>query len=211
MRLAAAISMKTTNTKPVLSIFLPPQALTSLVDASEGAGAALTTYMKIAPWPPRDWGGSERDARLAEDTAAALDGVVHSSDTDTEYLPCVLHGVDMKGPDLFAALGINEADRCEVGGYDNPKLSVTIASKKHPPMRLMTNLTDDFAWGKLNEYVEADDQEAYGKAAKALQAASSTIVGLCLCADDGDLKLVFTLAESNSGAWIGVVAVVIET
>ena len=197
-----------TNKSPVL-LAVPPNARSLIEEHYEGAAAALGAYFELAPWPPANWDDAKGDAKHAEAIAKALEGVVHSSDTDFDYVPCVLHGVDLK-KGLFAALGIKKTDRFSVGGYDNAKLTVTAASKKHPPLRLMAHLVNDDTWAELDEYVEQGDQQAYAKAAKALESVGD-VVGVCLCANDGATKLVFTMAKAASGAWSGVLAVRTET
>jgi hypothetical protein len=74
----------------------------------------------------------------------------------------------------------------------------------------MTYMMEDSQWSELDEYVEEADQKAYARAAKALEAIGK-VVGFTLCADDGATKLVFTVAETASGAWSGVLAVRSET
>jgi hypothetical protein len=192
-------STKPSTTKPIL--YVRPEARTDLAKYYAGAWAALELRFTLAPWSD-----AGKDGKRADDIAAFLEGVVHSSDTDCEYYPVVLDGVDPASAAFFTALGIGAKERASVGGYDNPKLEV---SKKKKTLQLLTRLGDD-EFEELDEYVEEAEQRALGKAAKALEAIAPP-VGVQLCADDGASKVVMTLAAVGPSRNLGILAVRIET
>ncbi|MBK8214467.1 MAG: hypothetical protein IPK71_12060 [Myxococcales bacterium] len=184
--------------------FLPDHR-NELVDALPEAFESIGKYFDL-----RD---AENAAPIenARAVAAALEGVVHSSDTDCDYYPCVLSGVDPDSDAFFAALGVTRDARFSVGGYDNPKLEVVRAGSgegERSALALLTRL-GDYELGRLSEYIEESDQKAIGTAIAKLESLGP-IVGVQLCADDHATKLVLTLAKSG-GVYVGVAVVRVET
>jgi hypothetical protein len=152
------------------------------------------------------------DLAAAHGVAALLEGVVHSSDTDCAYYPCVLATVDPSSDAFFAALGVARDARADVSGYDNPKLEVVRAGdgdERRPTFALLTRL-GDYELQRLNEYVEEPDLSALRSAAAAL-AAIGPVVGIQLCTDEGVGKIVLTVAERSPGIYAGVLTIRIET
>jgi hypothetical protein len=113
-QLAAKGTMSTTSL-----LALPPDVRNLLADHYPGATAALMASFETALW-------EGADAKAAASIAGLLEGVVHSSDIDFDYVPCVIQGVNVKSG-LFAALGIDKTDRISVGG------STTRNSQSHRP------------------------------------------------------------------------------
>lgn len=190
-------------TKPVLH--LHESTRSDLGEYYDAALAALQNLFTIETLAPK---GEETttEKKLAEGVAAALDGVVMSTDIDSEFYPCVLTGIDPSDVTAFhAALGIAESERFSVGGYDNPKLAV---SKKAP--LALTTLLNDHELDDIGEYVLPDDQKAHERAGKLLSELSPP-VGVVLCAEDHATKVAFTLAKAPSGAFVGILALRSET
>ncbi|MFO0642439.1 MAG: hypothetical protein U0183_24635 [Polyangiaceae bacterium] len=190
-------------TLPALA-FLPDHRK-ELVDALPEAFESIGKYFDL-----RD---DRNDAAMenARAVAAALEGVVHSSDTDCDYYPCVLSGLDPDSDAFFAALGVARDARFSVGGYDNPKLEVVRAGSgdgERSALALISRL-GDYELGNISDYLEAGDQKAIGAAIAKLEALGP-IVGVQLCADDHATKLVLTLAKSGD-AYVGVAVVRVET
>ena len=63
---------------------------------------------------------------------------------------------------------------------------------------------------RIDEYLDPDEQKALEKAGKLLEK-TGTVIGGVLCADDDVSKLIFTVAKSKSGAWVGVCACRVES
>lgn len=189
--------------RPILA-FLPDhqkQLIDSLPEAFESFG----TYLDL-----RD---AANDAHMEKARAVAeiLDGVVHSSDTDCEYFPCVLAGAAPDSDAFFEATGIARDARTSVGGYDNPKLEVVLAGtggSKRSALALITRLSESNL-EEISEYLEESAQKAI-RAAITKLAAIGPLVGVQLCADDHATKLVLTLAKDGD-AYIGVATLRVET
>lgn len=155
---------------------------------------------------------NDADFEDARAVAAALDGVLHSSDVDCEYYPCVLTGPDPTSDAFFTALGVARDARASVSGWDNPKLEVVSAGDgdgRRPALALITRL-GDLELAQISDYVGEEDQEAIGRAIERLTAIGP-VVGVQLCTDDGVSKVVLTLARRPGGAHVGVATVRIET
>lgn len=176
-----------------------------LTDALPEAFASIGKYFEL-----RD-ASNDAQTENARAVAAELEGVVHSSDTDSDYYPCVLSGADPDSDAFFAALGLTRESRISVGGYDNPKLEVVRAGTgagERSPLALLSRL-GEYELGRISEYLDGSDQEAIGAAITKLESLGP-IVGVQLCADDHATKLVLTLAKSGN-AYVGVAVVRIET
>ncbi len=159
-------------------------------------------------------GSAVKELDQAAKVAEALRGVVHSSDADCEYFPCVMSGVDLEDDAAFyGALGVGQKELATVGGDEGRKLSTYYGPQEGednvPTVQLLTNLDDEEFEG-LDEYLEPDEQKALNKAARLLEKIG-TVIGGVLCADDNVGKLIFTVAKSRSGAWVGVCTCRIES
>ena len=176
-----------------------------LTDGLPEAFASIGKYFDL-----RD-ASTDAHTKSARAVAAELEGVVHSSDTDCDYYPCVLSGADPDSDAFFAALGLTRDARISVGGYDNPKLEVVRAGTgagERSALALLSRL-GEYELGRMSEYLDESDQEAIGAAIAKLESLGP-IVGVQLCADDHATKLVLTLAKSGN-AYVGVAVVRIET
>src|SRR5687768_9446476 len=105
--------------KPVLSLL--PKHREELNEYFEDTFASLGTYFTLADAP------NDADAEAARAVASALSGVVHSSDTDADYYPCVLEAPEPTSAAFFAAVGVAADARAKVSGWDNPKLEAVRA------------------------------------------------------------------------------------
>ena len=184
--------------------FLPDHRQ-ELVDALPEAFESIGKYFDLKD--------DRNDAAMenARAVATALEGVVHSSDTDCDYYPCVLSGADPESDAFFAALGVARDARFSVGGYDNPKLEVVRAGSgegERSALALISRL-GEYELGNISDDLEAGDPKAIGAAIAKLEALGP-IVGVQLCADDHATKLVLTLAKSGD-AYVGVAVVRVET
>lgn len=189
---------------PKLSLL--PDHRSELSESFEDTFASLEKYFTLTDAPNDD------DTEAARSVASLLAEVQHSSDVDCEYYPCTLSGADPTSDEFFAALGVARDQRCEVSGWDNPKLEVTravagedVGSALALITRLNTHeLTD------LSSYVTEEDKTAID-AAIARLAALGPIVGVQLCTDDGASKVQLTLARRPNGSHVGVLTIAIET
>lgn len=191
-------------TRPVLS--LSPDHRAELEEFFEDTMASLGQYITLT-----DAGDDEAFAR-ARAIAAALQGVVHSSDTDCDYYPCVLRAMDPTSDGFFDALGIARDARASVSGWDNPKLEAVRAGTgpgERAPVALLTRL-GDYELGRIGDYVEDGDLAAMQRALGLLEA-QGRIVGVQLCTDDGASKVVLTLAGRDDGVYVGVSTIRVET
>jgi len=206
-RLAVGRKTKAATKKPSAKprLFLDAVGTSSLADF-EGAGACVRDSFDLKGWPKKN-APEAKAAALAQRVAEALDGVVHSSDTDCAYMPVVLAGAKLEGSGLFDALGIGVEDRIDVAGYDNAKLSVDVGKKPSQAIQAFTRLDDDEI-EKVDDYLRKDDQRALAKAAKLLGGA---VVGVQLCADDHTSKIVLALGKVSPKLYAGVLAFRIET
>lgn len=190
-------------TLPTLSLL--PDHRRDLVEALPEAFESIGKYFEL-----RD---AQNDAHMesARAVAAALAGVVHSSDTDCQYYPCVLTGPDPDSDTFFAALGVARDARFSVGGYDNPKLEVVRAGTGHDERSALALLSrlGEHELTQLSMYLTEPTQRAIGAAIAQLEALGP-IVGVQLCADDHATKLVLTVAKRGD-AYVGVAVVRIET
>jgi hypothetical protein len=195
------------TTKPTL--YLMPDLHKEMTEGDvEAAFISLGRYIKLAAVAPP----AEDDMAQAQDIVASLDGVLHSSDIDCAYFPCVLLGAEPLDDSFFAALGIARDAIAKVGGFENPKLEVVAAGAgegHRSALQLFTRLNDS-NFEELSEYVTEEDQESLTKAIAKLEALGP-IVGVQLCTDDGASKIVLTLARRKSGAHVGVFTVLVET
>ena len=194
------------TTKPTL--YLLPEHHQMMTEGDvEPTFTSLAKYISLVAGAPAEGD----DMAQAEDIAESIADVVHSSDIDSSYYPCVLLGAEPLDDSFFAALGIARGTEVKVGGHENPKLEVVAAGKgkgQRTALQLITRL-DDFYFEKLSEYVVEEDQVSLN-AAIAKMEAHGPIVGVQLCTDDGVSKIVLTLARRASGAHVGVLAVLVE-
>jgi hypothetical protein len=184
--------------------FLPDHRK-ELTDALPEAFESIGKYFDLRDAP------NDAHTENARAVAAALEGVVHSSDTDCDYYPCVLSGADPDSDAFFTALGVARDARFSVGGYDNPKLEVVRAGSgegERSALALISRL-GEYELGQISEYLVESDQQAIGAAITKLESLGP-IVGVQLCADDQATKLVLTLAKSGD-AYVGVAVVRVET
>lgn len=189
--------------RPTLAFI--PDHRKQIIDALPEAFESLGAYLELHD--------AANDAHMekARAVAATLEGVVHSSDTDCEYFPCVLAGADPGSDAFFEAVGIARDARTSVGGYDNPKLEVVVAGtdrSKRSALALLTRLSES-SLDEISEYLEESDQRAI-RAAITKLAAIGPIVGVQLCADDHATKLVLTVAKDGD-AYVGVATIRVET
>jgi hypothetical protein len=182
-------------------LHLVPQHRSDLLQYFEELMPSLSRYFEL-----RDAGGD--DLVAARRVAELLEGVVHSSDTDCEYYPCVLEAEDPAGDSFFAAVGIARDARQSVSGWDNPKLECVRATER-PTIALLTRLNDD-ELEEIDDYVGAEDLAALNKAADEL-AAIGTVTGIQLATDDGASKVCITVARRAPGVHVGVLTIRIET
>lgn len=190
---------------PLPTLAFLPDHRKELQDALPEAFASIGKYFDLRDAP------NDAHTENARAVAAALEGVVHSSDTDCDYYPCVLSGADPDSDAFFAALGVARDARFSVGGYDNPKLEVVRAGSgegERSALALISRL-GEYELGQISEYLVESDQQAIGAAITKLESLGP-IVGVQLCADDHATKLVLTLAKSGD-AYVGVAVVRIET
>ncbi len=190
-------------------LHLSPKARKAISKDFPGVAKALTERFSL----PEN-ASAVKEFEQATRVADALRGVVHSSDADCEYFPCVMSGVDLEDDKAFyGALRIGQKELATVGGDEQRKLSTfygpTEGEENVPTVQLMTNLDDDEFEG-LDEYLDPDEQKALEKAGKLLEK-TGTVIGGVLCADDDVSKLIFTLAKSKSGAWVGVCTCRVES
>src|SRR5262249_34402549 len=142
---------KTRENKSV-RLYVPPAALKEIREHFEGVATSLEKHFMLAPAKDFD----PTDVALADQAAAALADVVHSSDTDCPYYACVMAGADLEDDaEFFGALDISQKAKTKVGGYDNPVLvtiygpqntlegTKKIYEENHPTIGLMTNLGED--------------------------------------------------------------------
>lgn len=183
-------------------LLLVPQHRAELLQHFEEMSGSLPRYFELHD--AKD--GADLEAARA--VAAKLDGVVHSSDTDCEYYPCVLEADDPTGDAFFAALDVARDARASVSGWDNPKLEV-VPSTERSTLALLTRLNPG-ELEELDEYIEAGDQAAL-KAAIGVLESYGPVVGIQLCTDDGASKLCLTVARHAPGVHVGVLTVRIET
>jgi len=187
-------------------LYIVPEHRADLLRSFEEMMPSLSQYFEL-----RDATDGEALA-AARGIAALLADVVHSSDTDCEYYPCVLEADDPASDAFFAAVGIARDARFSVSGWDNPKLEVVRAGDgedRRPTFALLTRL-NEYELERIHEYVEEPDLSALRGAAAGL-AAIGPVVGIQLCTDDGASKVVLTLAERTQGVYVGVMTVRIET
>lgn len=176
-----------------------------LKDALPEAFESIAKYFELVDSP------NDAHTESARAVASTLSGVVHSSDTDSDYYPCVLSGADPSSDAFFAALGVARDARFSVGGYDNPKLEVVRAGSgedERSALALLTRL-GPYELSAISDYVEEADQKALATAIAKLESIGP-IVGVQLCADDHATKLVLTLARSGD-AYVGVAVIRVET
>ncbi len=183
-------------------LHLSPKARKAISKDFPGVATALSERFSL----PEN-ASAVKEFEQATQVAEALKGVVHSSEADCEYFPCVMTGVSLEDDAAFyGALGIGQKELATVGGDEQRKLSTyygpTEGEENVPTVQLMTGLDDEEFEG-LDEYLEPDEQKALGKAARLLEK-TGTVIGGVLCADDEESKLIFTVAKSKSGAWVGV-------
>lgn len=168
--------------------------------------ASLPRYLELHDAQEGD------DLGAARAVAATLSGVVHSTDTDCDYLPCVLEADDPAADGFFAAVGVARDARASVSGWDNPKLEVVRAGEgedRRPTLALLTRL-NDHELQQIDEYVGEGDLAALRHASRELEAIGP-VVGIQLCTDDGASKLCLTVARRAPGVHVGVMTVRIET
>jgi hypothetical protein len=191
-------------TRPALSI--NPDHRKELAEYFDETLASLAKYVALEESADAD------DMQLALAVAETLKGLVHSSDTDCEYYPCVLTGHNPLDDSFFAALGITRAQRASVSGWDNPKLEVVAAGNgdaERPAIALITRLNEG-ELEEISEYVDEEEQKTLNAALAKLEKIGP-VVGVQLCTDDGASKVVLTLARRPSGAHVGVLTIRIET
>ena len=184
--------------RPSLSIH--PSAGAEIARYYATATATLEKHFATKQWQ------RDTDRQQAQRIAAALEGTFQSSDADCKYYACAMYGPDATDPDFFAALGIRHGDRCEVGGFDNPKLAVV---DRRSTVQLLTTLPDD-EFEELEEWISEAEAEAYRRAAAVLDEIGSP-VSIRLCAEDGVSKLIFTVARSRAGTQVGVLTLRVES
>ena len=146
------------TTKPTL--YLLPEHHEMMTE-----GAVKPTFTSFASYIPLVAGAPAEgdDMAQAEDIAASIADVVHSSDIDSSYYPCVLLGAEPLDDSFFAALGIARDAIANVSGFENPKLEVVAAGTgkgQRSALQLITRLSD-FHLEKLSEYVTKEDQESF--------------------------------------------------
>ena len=194
------------------TLYLEAGARAEIAEAYEGADEALKVYFS-----PGDKAPAAAMA-LAKKVQKTLEGVLHATDVDCPYYACVLTGAELLDDEaFFGAMGIAQDAEATVGGYEYPKLETLAGREAGAPddettydtLQLLTKLGDD-ELDSLDEYVEPDEQKAYKKAGKALEAIG-TVVGGHLCAEDGASKLVFALARHEAETWVGLLTVRVET
>jgi hypothetical protein len=191
------------TSRPVLA--LTPEHCAEVRKYYEQVAVAMGRYLELAD------AGEGADLEAARSVAAELDGVVHSSDTDCDYYPCVLHAPDPTSDAFFAALDIPRGAPTKVGGFDEIKLDVAQAGDgegQRSAVALLTRL-GEYEMGMLHEYVSDTDLAAL-EAAEGALAAIGPVVGVQLCTDEVS-KLVLTLAERSPGVYVGVATIRIET
>jgi hypothetical protein len=189
------------------ALHLAPAHRRNLTEHFDDTMASLASYFTL-----EDGSAAADDMKQASAVAAALEGVVHSSDTDCAYYPCVLTGAEPLDDSFFAALGIARDAKARVSGWENPKLEVVAAGKgkgKRPALALITRLNEG-ELDELDDYLSEEEQTALTAALAQLETLGP-IVGVQLCTDDGASKVVLTLARRESGAHVGVLTVRVET
>jgi hypothetical protein len=187
---------------PLPRLLIVPEHRADLSENFEELMGSLPRYFELHD------AKADADLEAARKVAAALAGVVHSSDTDCDYWPCVLEADDPASDAFFAAVGVARDARASVSGWDNPKLEV-VRSTERPTIALLTRLNDDELQA-IDDYVGEEDQAALRRASDEL-AAIGPVVGIQLCTDDGASKLCITVARRAPGVHVGVMTVRIET
>src|SRR5690349_17929062 len=126
----------------------------SIQDQNAALVASIDKYLA-----PRAWTDDE-DARLAKEIAGLLADLVHSSDIDIGYFPCVLEGPEPGTPAFYEAIGIAPTARFKVGGFDNPKVEVLGEGEgqgKLPGFALISGLGKHLI-DEWRDYVVEDDK-----------------------------------------------------
>lgn len=195
-------------------LHLHPDMRQEICETYGAAGAALAKYFaqpSAADKKPK------KEMALASKVARELDGLYHSSEVDCFYYACVLTGADLLDDAAFyGAMGIGRDEKTTLGGHEQDKLETLAGPVRgerddgtcYETVQLLTKLSDD-ELESIDDYVDKGEQENYSGAAAVLESIG-TVVGGHLCADDGASKIVFTLAETEPGTWVGLLAVRIE-
>ena len=190
-------------------LHLSPKARKAISKDFPGVAKALNERFSL----PEN-ASAVKEFEQATKVADALRGVVQSSEADCEYFPCVMSGVDLEDDAAFyGALGVGKKELATIGGDEQRKLSTfygpTEGEENVPTVQLLMNL-DDEEFDGLDAYLEPDEQKALETAARLLEK-TGTVIGGVLCAEDNVSKLIFTVAKSRSGAWVGVCTCRIES
>ncbi|HVK69347.1 MAG TPA: hypothetical protein VM694_33050, partial [Polyangium sp.] len=101
-----------------LTLTIDDSLRASLQEQNAALVASIDKYLA-----PRAWTDDE-DTRLATEIANLLVNLVHTSDIDIGYFPCVLEGPEPGTPAFYEAIGIDPKARFKVGGFDNAKVEV---------------------------------------------------------------------------------------
>ncbi|UQA55969.1 hypothetical protein [Polyangium aurulentum] len=160
---------------------------------------------------PRAWTDDE-DSRLATEISKLLEDIVHSSDTDVGYFPCVLEGPEPGTPAFYDAIGIAPTARFKVGGYDNPKVEVLKEGEgegKLPGFALISGLGKHLV-ENWHEYVPESEKVVLDEVTKKL-ASLGTMYSINLCADDGAYRILLIVAYREKGPAVGLFTLRVET
>ena len=191
---------------PLPQLALHADQRAELVEAFASTFASVQKYFDVVD-------AKNDDAmEVARSIETSLAGVLHSSDTDCEYYPCILSGPEPTSDAFFASLGVTRDARCTMSGWDNPKLEVIRAGTgvgERSAFGLLTRL-GDYEVEHWDEYVTNEEKVLLDAAIAKLEQAGP-IVGIQLCTDDSVAKLVLTLARRPDGRHVGVLTVRIET
>ena len=194
-------------------LFIPSAALQAIEQRYGEAAATLARHLTVSD----DRGGIESAVAVADQAARALDGVVHTTDTDCPYFPIVLFGANLLDDDqFFGACGIDPDDEVNVGGDDQPRLETFFGPQRkpvgevYPTVQLLTKLFDDYEWEHRDEYILEEERPRYDEAAKVLED-NGSVVGGILCGDDYITRMVFVVSQCKKDVWAGVLTVLIET
>jgi hypothetical protein len=170
----------------------------NLQDQNAALVASIDKYLA-----PRAWTDDE-DSRLATEIADLLQGIVHTSDIDVGYFPCVLEGPEPGTPAFYEAIGIAPTARFRVGGFDNPKVGVLSEGEgegKLPGFALISGLGKHLI-DEWREYVVEEEKVVLDEVSKKL-ASLGTMYSINLCADDGAHRLLLTVAYRDKGPAVG--------
>jgi len=170
----------------------------SLQEQNAALVASIDKYLAPRPWT------DDEDARLATEIADLLVNLVHSSDIDIGYFPCVLEGPEPGTPAFYEAIGIDPKARFKVGGFDNAKVEVLGEGEgkgKLPGFALISGLGKDNL-DDWQEYVVEEEKLLLDEVSKKL-ASLGTMYSINLCADDGAHRILLTVAYRNKGPAVG--------